>query len=78
MREKAFDKKKKKPRLKLNPRLALTGVRTIGPWMVNYSIASKVAPLVFASISLHNRRFMKQARRKGHFARSGRGGGRKK
>ena len=78
IREKAFDKKKKKPGLKLNPPVALTGVRTIGPWMVNYSIASKVAPLAFASISLHNRRFMKQARRKRHFARSGRGGGKKK
>ena len=32
IRESAFDKKKKKPGLKLNPGLALTGVRTNGPW----------------------------------------------
>ena len=31
IRESAFDKKKKKPRLKFNPGLALTGVRTTGP-----------------------------------------------
>ena len=29
--ESAFDKKKKKPGLKFNPGLALTGVRTTGP-----------------------------------------------
>ena len=28
----AFDKKEKKPGLKLNPGLAQTGVRTTGPW----------------------------------------------
>ena len=53
IREKAFDENKKKPGLKFNPRLAVTGVRTTGPWMVSYSIASKVAPLVFASINLY-------------------------
>ena len=31
IRESAIDKKKKKPRLKFNPGLALTGVRTTGP-----------------------------------------------
>ena len=31
IRESAFDKKKKKPGLKFNPGLALTGVRTTGP-----------------------------------------------
>ena len=31
IRESASDKKKKKPRLKFNPRLALTAVRTTGP-----------------------------------------------
>ena len=34
IRESAFDKKKKKPGLKFNPRLALTGVRTNGPWTI--------------------------------------------
>ena len=32
MRESAFDKKKKKPRLKFNPGFELTGVRTTRPW----------------------------------------------
>ena len=32
IRESAFDKKKTKPGLKFNPGLALTGVRTTGPW----------------------------------------------
>ena len=32
IRESAFDNKKKKIRLKFNPGLALTGVRTTGPW----------------------------------------------
>ena len=32
IRESAFDKKKKKPGLKFNPRLVLTRVRTTGPW----------------------------------------------
>ena len=32
IQENAFDKKKKKPRLKFNPGLALTGVRTTRPW----------------------------------------------
>ena len=31
IRESAFDKKKKKPGLKFNPGLVLTGVRTTGP-----------------------------------------------
>ena len=31
IRESAFNEKKKKPRLKFNPRSALTGVRTTGP-----------------------------------------------
>ena len=39
--ENAFDKKKKKPRLKFNPGLALTGVRTTGPWRLGLR-----APLV--------------------------------
>ena len=34
IRESAFDRKKKKPGLKFNPGLALTGVRTTGPWYV--------------------------------------------
>ena len=33
IRESAFNKKKKKPGLKFNPGLALTGVRTTGPSM---------------------------------------------
>ena len=32
IQESAFDKMKKKPGLKFNPGLALTGVRTTGPW----------------------------------------------
>ena len=32
IRESTFDKKKKKRGLKSNPGLALTGVRTTGPW----------------------------------------------
>ena len=32
IRGSAFDKKKKKPGLKFNPGLALTRVRTTGPW----------------------------------------------
>ena len=32
--ESAFDKKKKKPGLKFNPGLALTGARTTGPWRI--------------------------------------------
>ena len=32
IRESTFDKKIKKPGLKFNPGLALTGVRTTGPW----------------------------------------------
>ena len=35
IRETAFDNKKKKPRLKFNPRLALTGFRTTGPWGIH-------------------------------------------
>ena len=31
MRESAFDKKKKKPGLKFNPGLVLTGIQTTGP-----------------------------------------------
>ena len=38
IRESAFDSKKKKPGLKFNLRLALTGVRTTGPWYRIYSI----------------------------------------
>ena len=34
IRESAFDSKKKKPGLKFNLRLALTGVRTTGLWYV--------------------------------------------
>ena len=41
IQENAFDKKKKKPRLKFNPGLALTGVRTTGPWRLGLR-----APLV--------------------------------
>ena len=33
IRENAFDEKKKKPVLKFNPRLALTGLRTTGAWI---------------------------------------------
>ena len=33
IRESAFDKKKKKLGLKFNPRLAVTGIRTTGPWI---------------------------------------------
>ena len=36
IRESAFDKKKKKPGLKFNPGLALTGVRTTGPWSISF------------------------------------------
>ena len=32
IRESAFEKKKKKPRLKFHPGLALTDIRTTGPW----------------------------------------------
>ena len=39
--ENAFDKKKKKPRLKFNPGLALTGVGTTGLWRLRLR-----APLV--------------------------------
>ena len=35
IRESAFDSKKKKPGLKFNLRLALTGVRTTGPQVNN-------------------------------------------
>jgi len=34
IRESAFAKKKKKPGLKFNPRLVLSGVQTTGPWMI--------------------------------------------
>ena len=34
IRESAFDKEKKKPGLKFNPRLAQTRVRTTGPWIL--------------------------------------------
>ena len=34
IRDSAFDKKKKKPGLKFNPGLALTGVRTTGPCLI--------------------------------------------
>ena len=37
IRKSAFDKKIKKPRLKFNPGLALTGVRTTGPRMQKVS-----------------------------------------
>ena len=36
IRESAFDKKKKKPGLQFNSGLALTGVRTTGPWMFRW------------------------------------------
>ena len=32
-RESAFGKKKKKPGLKFNPGLAVTDIRTTGPWL---------------------------------------------
>ena len=35
-RENAFEQKKKKPRLKFNPGLALIGLRTTGPWLPAY------------------------------------------
>ena len=37
IRERAFDKKEKKPGLKFNPEIALTGVRTTGPRCINGS-----------------------------------------
>ena len=36
VRENAFDDEKKRPGLKLNPRLALIGLSTTGPWCLNY------------------------------------------
>ena len=36
IRESTFDKKKKKPGLKFNPGLALTGVRTTGPKTIRF------------------------------------------
>ena len=41
IRESAFDKKKKKPRLKFNPGLALIGVQTTGPRCVTSIIMCK-------------------------------------
>ena len=40
IRESPFDEKKKKPRLKFNPGLALTGVRTTGPGLKNAQSAA--------------------------------------
>ena len=51
IRESAFDRKKKKPGLKFNPGLALTGVRTTGPWYVTKPsyISPSCPPPFFAS-----------------------------
>ena len=34
VQENAFDEKKKRPRLKFNPGIALIGLRTTGPWRI--------------------------------------------
>ena len=53
IRQCAFDKKKKKRGLKFNPGLALTGVRTTGPWlkygMINWAVYN---PGCFAAVSI--------------------------
>ena len=36
-KENAFDEKKKRPGLKFNPGLALTGLRTTRPWSFSYA-----------------------------------------
>jgi len=47
IRESAYDKKKKKPGLKFNPGLVLTGVRTTGPWFTNYKVFLQQAQIIF-------------------------------
>ena len=45
--ESAFDKKKKKHRLKFNPGLVLTSIRTTGPWSVSFDWAKfLIFPLI--------------------------------
>ena len=41
VRENAFDERKKRPGLKFNPRLALIGLRTTGPWISTIKIVEK-------------------------------------
>ena len=61
IRESAFDKKKKKPGLKFNQGLALTGVRTTGPWTPSWHPVLKKGrnPILLLSIQsgLLNRGF---------------------
>ena len=45
IRERAFDKKIKEPGLKFNPRLALTGVRIIGPRAANNIQSSEMSKI---------------------------------
>ena len=49
IRESAFDKKKKKPRLKFNLGLALTGVRTTGPRLLDVLYQQCCLLLLFLS-----------------------------
>ena len=52
--ETAFDNKKKKPRLKFNPRLALTGVRTTEPRTIDTTsvyVTAYVVPLICSLVS---------------------------
>ena len=52
IRESAFDKKKKKPRLKFNPGLALTRVRTTGLWRIDVSPFARVISVISFMTSL--------------------------
>ena len=50
IRESTFDEKKKKPGLKFNPRLALTGLRTTGAWIfTSVSVDSTTRSYLFTS-----------------------------
>ena len=51
IRESAFDKKKKKPGLKLNPRFALTRVRTTGPRVI-FQIKPKFFQVLYQLLRL--------------------------
>ena len=53
IRESAFDEKKKKPGLKFNPRLALTGLRTTGAWIfTSVSVDSTTRSYLFTSATV--------------------------
>ena len=52
IRESAFDRKKKKPGLKFNPGLALTGVGTTGPSIITVISYVAIIKNLFSQIKL--------------------------